>query len=56
MRENPIKAALNAGQTVVGIGLTIAANPLVVRVMAAAGYDWLFTGRSHLPTLKGDQR
>ena len=42
MRENPVKAALRQGRTVVGVGLTIAANPNVVRVMAAAGYDFLF--------------
>jgi 2-dehydro-3-deoxyglucarate aldolase/4-hydroxy-2-oxoheptanedioate aldolase len=47
MRENPVKAALRAGKTPVGVGLTIAANPLVARVLATAGYDWLFIDIEH---------
>jgi len=47
MRENPVKAALDSGKTVVGVGLTIAANPLVVRVLATAGYDWVFIDIEH---------
>jgi 2-keto-3-deoxy-L-rhamnonate aldolase RhmA len=47
MRENPVKAALKDGKTVVGVGMTIAANPLVVRVLATAGYDWLFIDIEH---------
>jgi 2-keto-3-deoxy-L-rhamnonate aldolase RhmA len=31
----------------VGAGLTIAANPSVVRVMASAGYDFLFIDIEH---------
>ena len=47
MRENPVKAALKAGKTVVGAGLTVAANPLVVRIFANAGYDFLFIDTEH---------
>jgi 2-keto-3-deoxy-L-rhamnonate aldolase RhmA len=47
MRENPVKTALKAGKTVVGAGLGIAANPLVVRTLAAAGYDFLFIDTEH---------
>jgi 2-dehydro-3-deoxyglucarate aldolase/4-hydroxy-2-oxoheptanedioate aldolase len=47
LRENRVKTALLAGKTVVGAGLTIAANPLVVRVLAEAGYDWLFIDVEH---------
>lgn len=47
MRENPLKAALKAGKTVVGAGLNIAANPLVVRTLANAGYDFLFIDTEH---------
>jgi 2-dehydro-3-deoxyglucarate aldolase/4-hydroxy-2-oxoheptanedioate aldolase len=47
MRENRVKSALKAGQTVIGVGLTIAANPNVVRVMANAGYDFLFIDLEH---------
>jgi 2-keto-3-deoxy-L-rhamnonate aldolase RhmA len=47
MRENRVKTALLAGKTVVGAGLSIAANPLVVRLLAAAGYDWLFIDIEH---------
>lgn len=47
MRENPLKAALKAGKTVVGAGLGVAANPIVVRLMANAGYDFLFIDTEH---------
>ena len=47
MRQNPVKAALQQGRTVVGVGLTIAATPSVVRVMASAGYDFLFIDVEH---------
>jgi 2-keto-3-deoxy-L-rhamnonate aldolase RhmA len=47
LRENRVKSALLAGKTVVGAGLSIAANPLVVRVLATAGYDWLFIDVEH---------
>ena len=47
MRQNRVKAALRQGKTVVGAGLTIAANPSVVRVMASAGYDFLFIDIEH---------
>ena len=47
MRENPMKAALKAGKTVVGAGLGMCANPLVVRVLANAGYDFLFIDTEH---------
>ncbi len=47
MRENPIKAALKAGKTVVGAGLGVAANPIVVRLLANAGYDFLFIDTEH---------
>jgi 2-keto-3-deoxy-L-rhamnonate aldolase RhmA len=47
MRENPVKAALKAGKVVVGAGLGPAANPVIVRVMANAGYDFLFIDTEH---------
>jgi 2-dehydro-3-deoxyglucarate aldolase/4-hydroxy-2-oxoheptanedioate aldolase len=47
MRENPVKAALKAGKTVVGAGIGVAPNPLVVRIMANAGYDFLFIDTEH---------
>ncbi len=47
MRENPIKAAVKAGKVVVGVGLGMCANPLVVRVLANAGYDFLFIDTEH---------
>ena len=47
MRENPVKAALKAGKTVVGAGLGVAANPLVVKILAQAGYDFLFVDTEH---------
>jgi 2-dehydro-3-deoxyglucarate aldolase/4-hydroxy-2-oxoheptanedioate aldolase len=47
MRENPVKAALRQGRTAVGVGLTIAANANVVRIMANAGYDFLFIDVEH---------
>jgi 2-dehydro-3-deoxyglucarate aldolase/4-hydroxy-2-oxoheptanedioate aldolase len=47
MRENRVKTALQQGQTVVGVGLGIAANPSVVRIMANAGYDFLFIDVEH---------
>ncbi len=47
MRENPIKAALKAGRTVVGVGLSLTASPPVVRIMANAGYDFLFIETEH---------
>ncbi len=47
MRENPVKAALKAGKTVVGAGIGLAPNPLVVRVLANAGYDFLFIDTEH---------
>lgn len=54
MRENRIKSALKAGKTVVGVGLTITANPLVVRLLANAGYDWLFIDIEHTLISPGD--
>ncbi len=47
MRANPVKAALKAGKTVVGAGMSVAANPLAVRIMANAGYDFLFIDTEH---------
>ena len=47
MRENRIKVALKNGDTVIGVGLSIAASPLVVRVLANAGYDFLFIDSEH---------
>lgn len=47
MRQNRVKAALRQDKTVVGAGLTIAANPGVVRVLAGAGYDFLFIDIEH---------
>jgi 2-keto-3-deoxy-L-rhamnonate aldolase RhmA len=54
MRENRIKSALRAGKTVVGVGLTITANPLVVRLLANAGYEWLFIDIEHTLISPGD--
>jgi len=54
MRENRIKSALRAGKTVVGVSLTITANPLVVRLLANAGYDWLFIDIEHTLVSPGD--
>ena len=47
MRTNPVKKLLNAGGTAIGVGLGIAANPNVVKVMAQAGYDFLFIDLEH---------
>lgn len=47
MRANPVKAALKAGKTVVGVGIGATANPITVRVMANAGYDFLFIDCEH---------
>jgi len=47
MRENPVKAALKAGKTVVGVGIGLASNPIVARIMANAGFDFLFIDTEH---------
>jgi 2-dehydro-3-deoxyglucarate aldolase/4-hydroxy-2-oxoheptanedioate aldolase len=47
MRENPLKAALKAGKVAVGAGIGVAPNPLVVRILANAGYDFLFIDTEH---------
>jgi len=47
LRTNPVKAALKAGKTVVGVGLSVTASPAVVRIMANAGYDFLFIETEH---------
>lgn len=47
MRENRVKAALKAGKTVVGVGLSVCAHPSVVKIMANAGYDFLFIDSEH---------
>ncbi len=47
MRENAVKAALQAGKTVVGVGIGLATNPNIARVMANAGYDFLFIDTEH---------
>jgi 2-dehydro-3-deoxyglucarate aldolase/4-hydroxy-2-oxoheptanedioate aldolase len=45
---------LKANKTVIGVGLTITANPLVVRLLANAGYDWLFIDIEHTLISPGD--
>ena len=47
MRVNPVKAALNAGETVVGVVLQVATQPSIVRIMANAGYDFVFLDNEH---------
>jgi len=47
MRENPVKAMVKAGKVAVGCGMGMCANPLVVRVLANAGYDFLFIDTEH---------
>lgn len=47
MRKNPVKDMLQNGDTAVGVGLGLAANPSVVKVMAQAGYDFLFIDLEH---------
>jgi 2-keto-3-deoxy-L-rhamnonate aldolase RhmA len=47
MRENPVKAILKSGKTAVGVGINIAPNPLVIKVLANAGYDFLFLDTEH---------
>ncbi len=47
MRVNPVKAALKAGKTVVGCGLGATASTTVVRVLANAGFDFLFIDTEH---------
>jgi 2-dehydro-3-deoxyglucarate aldolase/4-hydroxy-2-oxoheptanedioate aldolase len=47
MRVNPVKAALRSGKTVLGIGIGVTASPVVVRLMANAGFDWLFIDTEH---------
>ena len=59
MRENPVKAILKSGKTAVGVGINIAPNPLVVKVLANAGYDFLFIDtehNAHLPRKPGGHR
>ena len=47
MRVNPVKAALKAGKTVVGCGLSATASSTTVRVLANAGFDFLFIDTEH---------
>jgi 2-dehydro-3-deoxyglucarate aldolase/4-hydroxy-2-oxoheptanedioate aldolase len=47
MRENPVRAILKAGKVAVGAGLGVAANPLVVKIFANVGYDFLFIDTEH---------
>jgi 2-keto-3-deoxy-L-rhamnonate aldolase RhmA len=47
MRENPVRALLKAGKTVVGCGIGAAPNPIVVRILANAGYDFFFIDTEH---------
>ena len=47
MHENRVKAALRAGKTVVGVGLSIAVNPMVAKALAATGIDFLFIDNEH---------
>lgn len=47
MHENQLKTALSSGQTVVGVGLSIAVNPIVVKMLATTGIDFLFIDNEH---------
>jgi len=47
MRENPVKSALTQGRAVVGVSLNVAPYPVLVRVMANAGYDFVFLDLEH---------
>lgn len=47
MRTNPVRDLLRAGETAIGIGLGVAANPAVVKILAKTGYDFLFIDLEH---------
>ncbi len=49
MRENSVKRALRAGRTVFGSELSGLRTPEVVRIYAAAGFDFVFIDMEHSP-------
>jgi 2-dehydro-3-deoxyglucarate aldolase/4-hydroxy-2-oxoheptanedioate aldolase len=49
MRENSVKKALRAGQLQIGCGFTQLRSPEAARVLAAAGFHWIFIDAEHGP-------
>src|SRR5437870_5828580 len=49
MKPNPVKAALRAGQIVLGSELSALRTPEVPRIYAAAGFDFVFIDMEHTP-------
>ena len=47
MRTNPVKAALEAGQTVLGSELSRLRSPEVAKLYALAGFDFVFIDMEH---------
>ena len=48
MRENPLKQRLAAGETVVGMWLSLS-EPLAAEALASLGWDWLLVDMEHGP-------
>jgi 4-hydroxy-2-oxoheptanedioate aldolase len=48
MRENPLKKRLAAGETVVGMWLSLS-EPLAAEALASVGWDWLLVDMEHGP-------
>ena len=48
MRENPLKKRLAAGETVVGMWLSLS-EPLAAEALASQGWDWLLIDMEHGP-------
>jgi 4-hydroxy-2-oxoheptanedioate aldolase len=48
MRENPLKKRLAAGETVVGMWLSLS-EPLAAEALASLGWDWLLVDMEHGP-------
>lgn len=48
MAENPFKAALQRGETVIGLWVALA-NPISAELCAGAGFDWLLIDGEHAP-------
>ena len=46
---NPLRSALEQGETVFGLGVRLARTPELVALAGAAGYRWLFVDIEHSP-------